>query len=132
MLSAASDYFAAMFTSPVLEATQEEVALRDMDSDALLTLVNYCYTGEPPYSLITFPLTNTSPMMLFFQQKTPYQILDASCSRNYFCVRNKYMLNVVSCFSYFHNCIIFIFRQFYFTRHFYVIYTPLKFSDLNM
>lgn len=46
VLSAASDYFAAMFTSPVLEATQEEVALRDMDSDALLTLVNYCYTGS--------------------------------------------------------------------------------------
>ncbi|XP_045135998.1 kelch-like protein 5 isoform X3 [Portunus trituberculatus] len=45
VLSAASDYFAAMFTSPVLEATQEEVALRDMDSDALLTLINYCYTG---------------------------------------------------------------------------------------
>ncbi|XP_069189619.1 kelch-like protein 5 isoform X2 [Procambarus clarkii] len=45
VLSAASDYFAAMFTSPVLEATQEEVAMRDMDSDALLTLVNYCYTG---------------------------------------------------------------------------------------
>ncbi|XP_069941276.1 kelch-like protein 5 isoform X2 [Cherax quadricarinatus] len=45
VLSAASDYFAAMFTSPVLEATQEEVAMRDMDSDALLILVNYCYTG---------------------------------------------------------------------------------------
>ncbi|XP_042233010.1 kelch-like protein 5 isoform X2 [Homarus americanus] len=45
VLSAASDYFAVMFTSPVLEATQEEVAMRDMDSDALLTLVNYCYTG---------------------------------------------------------------------------------------
>ncbi|XP_042205918.1 kelch-like protein 1 [Homarus americanus] len=46
VLSAASDYFAVMFTSPVLEATQEEVAMRDMDSDALLTLVNYCYTGK--------------------------------------------------------------------------------------
>ncbi|KAK3881543.1 hypothetical protein Pcinc_014015 [Petrolisthes cinctipes] len=46
VLSAASDYFAAMFTSPVLEATQEEVALRDMDAEALLTLVNYCYTGS--------------------------------------------------------------------------------------
>lgn len=45
VLSAASDYFAAMFTSPVLEATQEEVAMRDMDADALHTLVNYCYTG---------------------------------------------------------------------------------------
>ncbi|XP_069985042.1 kelch-like protein 5 isoform X2 [Penaeus vannamei] len=45
VLSAASDYFAAMFTSPVLEATQEEVVMRDMDSDALQTLINYCYTG---------------------------------------------------------------------------------------
>ncbi|XP_063614176.1 kelch-like protein 5 isoform X1 [Penaeus indicus] len=34
-----------MFTSPVLEATQEEVVMRDMDSDALQTLINYCYTG---------------------------------------------------------------------------------------
>lgn len=46
VLSAASDYFAAMFTSPVLEATQEEVVMRDMDSDALQTLINYCYTGN--------------------------------------------------------------------------------------
>ncbi|XP_076062462.1 kelch-like protein 5 isoform X1 [Oratosquilla oratoria] len=45
VLSAASDYFAAMFTSPVLEASQEEVVLRDMDSCALQTLINYCYTG---------------------------------------------------------------------------------------
>lgn len=46
VLSAASDYFAAMFTSPVLEATQEEVVMRDMDPDALTTLVHYCYTGS--------------------------------------------------------------------------------------
>lgn len=66
MLSAASDYFAAMFTSPVLEATQEEVALRDMDSEALLTLVNYCYTGEPPLlSCLTY--TNCIIHILLFK-----------------------------------------------------------------
>ena len=46
ILSAASDYFAAMFMSNVLEATMEEVELKDVDSDALLALVQYIYNGE--------------------------------------------------------------------------------------
>ncbi|XP_014663237.1 PREDICTED: kelch-like protein 5 [Priapulus caudatus] len=46
VLSAASDYFAAMFTSDVREAQQEEVPLKDVDSDSVLALVEYCYTGQ--------------------------------------------------------------------------------------
>jgi hypothetical protein len=46
MLSAASDYFAAMFTSSLREATQEEIEMHDVDPDALWELVRYCYTGS--------------------------------------------------------------------------------------
>lgn len=46
VLAAASDYFAAMFTNDLREATQDEVQLKDVDSDALGGLVQYCYTGQ--------------------------------------------------------------------------------------
>uniref|UniRef100_T1IKY9 Kelch-like protein diablo n=1 Tax=Strigamia maritima TaxID=126957 RepID=T1IKY9_STRMM len=46
VLSAACDYFAAMFTNDVREATQEEVAMKDVDADALWALIHYCYTGK--------------------------------------------------------------------------------------
>ncbi|XP_065585037.1 kelch-like protein 5 isoform X2 [Artemia franciscana] len=45
ILSAASDYFDAMFTSDVREANQTEVEIRQVDPDALQSLVQYCYTG---------------------------------------------------------------------------------------
>ncbi len=46
VLSAASDYFAAMFTSDVREATQKEVVMQNVDPQALVALVDYIYTGE--------------------------------------------------------------------------------------
>ena len=46
VLSAASDYFAAMFTSGLAEAKQEEVLLPQIDPDCLEILLQYCYTGE--------------------------------------------------------------------------------------
>lgn len=46
VLSAASDYFAAMFTSDVREATMEEVKMKEVDPDALAAVVNFAYTGE--------------------------------------------------------------------------------------
>ena len=46
MLSSASDYFSAMFTSDVLEATQSEVNMKDVDPDAMTALVKYMYDGE--------------------------------------------------------------------------------------
>ena len=46
VLSAASDYFEAMFTNDVREATEEEVKMQDVDPDALQALVEYMYTGE--------------------------------------------------------------------------------------
>ncbi|XP_040121057.1 kelch-like protein 4 isoform X1 [Oryx dammah] len=45
VLSAVSDYFAAMFTNDVLEAKQKEVKMEGIDPDALNSLVQYAYTG---------------------------------------------------------------------------------------
>ncbi|XP_008987816.2 kelch-like protein 4 [Callithrix jacchus] len=45
VLSAVSDYFAAMFTNDVLEAKQEEVRMEGVDPNALNSLVQYAYTG---------------------------------------------------------------------------------------
>nr|KAF6492322.1 kelch like family member 4 [Molossus molossus] len=45
VLSAVSDYFAAMFTNDVLEAKQEEVKMEGVDPNALNSLVQYAYTG---------------------------------------------------------------------------------------
>lgn len=46
VLSAVSDYFAAMFTSDVKEAKQEEIKMEGVDPDALTSLVHFAYTGE--------------------------------------------------------------------------------------
>ena len=46
VLSASSDYFAAMFTNDFGESFQNEIELQGVDPDALETLVNYCYTGK--------------------------------------------------------------------------------------
>ena len=46
VLSASSDYFAAMFTNDVREATEDEIKMRDVDPDALADLVQYMYTGK--------------------------------------------------------------------------------------
>ncbi|KAM8733123.1 kelch-like protein 4 isoform X1 [Sparus aurata] len=45
VLSAVSDYFAAMFTSDVREAKQEEIKMEGVDPEALRSLVNFAYTG---------------------------------------------------------------------------------------
>ena len=46
VLSAASDYFAAMFTNDVREASMEEIKMKDVDPDALAAIVNFAYTGN--------------------------------------------------------------------------------------
>uniref|UniRef100_A0A8C4QNS8 Kelch-like family member 4 n=1 Tax=Eptatretus burgeri TaxID=7764 RepID=A0A8C4QNS8_EPTBU len=46
VLSAVSDYFAAMFTSEVREARQNEVRMEAVDPAALWALVHYAYTGR--------------------------------------------------------------------------------------
>ncbi|XP_028923178.1 kelch-like protein 4 [Ornithorhynchus anatinus] len=45
VLSAVSDYFAAMFTNDVREAKQKEIKMEGVDPDALKALVHYAYTG---------------------------------------------------------------------------------------
>ncbi|XP_069602203.1 kelch-like protein 4 isoform X2 [Ranitomeya imitator] len=45
VLSAVSDYFAAMFTNDVREAKEEEIKMEGVDPDALKSLVHYAYTG---------------------------------------------------------------------------------------
>lgn len=46
VLSAVSDYFAAMFTSDVRDAKQEEIKMEGVDPEALRSLVHFAYTGE--------------------------------------------------------------------------------------
>lgn len=46
VLSAVSDYFAAMFTNDVREAKEEEIKMEGVDPDALQALVHYAYTGK--------------------------------------------------------------------------------------
>lgn len=46
ILSSASDYFAAMFMSDVVEATQEEVHMKDVDPEAMFALIRYMYVGH--------------------------------------------------------------------------------------
>lgn len=46
VLSAGSEYFAAMFTSSLRESAQNEIELMNVDGDALWALVLYCYTGD--------------------------------------------------------------------------------------
>ena len=45
VLSAASDYFAAMFNSDCREATEKEVVMQNIDSEALAELIQFMYTG---------------------------------------------------------------------------------------
>ncbi|XP_077258848.1 kelch-like protein 5 [Temnothorax americanus] len=45
VLSAGSEYFAAMFTSSLRESAQNEIELMEVDGDTLWALVLYCYTG---------------------------------------------------------------------------------------
>ena len=44
-MSSVSDYFAAMFTSDVCEAKQEEIKMEGIDPNALWDLVQFAYTG---------------------------------------------------------------------------------------
>ncbi|XP_077200122.1 kelch-like protein 1 isoform X2 [Paroedura picta] len=45
VLSSVSDYFAAMFTSDVCEAKQEEIKMEGIDPSSLWDLVQFAYTG---------------------------------------------------------------------------------------
>lgn len=45
MLSAASDYFRAMFSAPMRESTQSEIVLQNVKGSTLKDLVEYCYNG---------------------------------------------------------------------------------------
>ncbi|KAK6493626.1 kelch-like protein 5 isoform X2 [Huso huso] len=46
VLSSVSDYFAAMFTSDLREAKQDEIKMEGVDPNALWALVQYAYTGH--------------------------------------------------------------------------------------
>lgn len=53
VLSSVSDYFAAMFTSDVCEAKQEEIKMEGIDPNALWDLVQFAYTGIVMHRLYT-------------------------------------------------------------------------------
>lgn len=72
VLSSVSDYFAAMFTSDVREAKQDEVKMEGVDPDALWVLVQYAYTGTEKYwplfietSICIFAGTQTQEKCMF-------------------------------------------------------------------
>lgn len=46
LLAAASDYFAAMFTGNMVEASMASIEIQGVEPAALQLLVNYCYSGE--------------------------------------------------------------------------------------
>lgn len=46
VLSSVSDYFAAMFTSDVREARQEEIKMEGVEPNSLWSLIQYAYTGN--------------------------------------------------------------------------------------
>uniref|UniRef100_A0A8C6G271 Kelch like family member 5 n=1 Tax=Moschus moschiferus TaxID=68415 RepID=A0A8C6G271_MOSMO len=46
VLSSVSDYFAAMFTSDVREARQEEIKMEGVEPNSLWSLIQYAYTGR--------------------------------------------------------------------------------------
>lgn len=46
VLAAASPYFLAMFTGNMLESRQVEVCLHDLEFKALISVVEYCYSGK--------------------------------------------------------------------------------------
>lgn len=49
VLSAASDYFSAMFTGDLMEANMNRVVLEDTDPIALQALIDFCYSGNFHY-----------------------------------------------------------------------------------
>jgi hypothetical protein len=46
VLSAASPYFRAMFTSDMSESKQSKITLHDVDAASVSALVNFAYTGK--------------------------------------------------------------------------------------
>ena len=46
LLSASSDYFAAMFTGGMVEQNMDTVEIQGVDGGALRQLVDYCYAGK--------------------------------------------------------------------------------------
>lgn len=46
VLSAGSEYFAAMFRNSLVESTQNEIELKEINGEALWALVQYCYSGS--------------------------------------------------------------------------------------
>ena len=45
VLSVASEYFSAMFTSQLIESKQNEIVLENVEVEAMNALIPYCYTG---------------------------------------------------------------------------------------
>ncbi|KAK6039519.1 BTB/POZ domain protein, partial [Cooperia oncophora] len=46
VLSTCSDYFKAMFTSNMAEIRKEEIEMVNVESGALIALIDFCYSGR--------------------------------------------------------------------------------------
>ncbi|KAG8038857.1 hypothetical protein G9C98_003164 [Cotesia typhae] len=61
VLSASSEYFAAMFTSSLRESNQNEIELKKVDPDALWALIQYCYTDAVVKACCQFLIKQLHP-----------------------------------------------------------------------
>lgn len=75
VLSAASDYFAAMFMNDVKEASMEEIRMKDVDPDAMVAIVNYAYTGKIPLQEDTVESLLSTACLLQLSE-----VVEACCS----------------------------------------------------
>lgn len=66
VLSASSQYFAKIFKSTPKELIPDEIEMKEIDGDALLALVQYCYTGENPIQVEKKSFYTVLRMLLLF------------------------------------------------------------------
>lgn len=71
VLSAASEYFRAMFLTPLKESVEADIELKSVKGAILKELINYCYSGA-----------------LFFTEKNVQEILEAAI---------EYQFNDIAC-----------------------------------
>ena len=65
VLSSVSDYFAAMFTSDVREARQEEIKMEGVEPNSLWSLIQYAYTGNKSENKMNKNLLDLSCIIRF-------------------------------------------------------------------
>lgn len=89
VLAAVSDYFHAMFAGKLEESMVRTISLHDMDEKAILSLVDYAYTGH-----ITFSVNNVQSLIVTANMLHVQKVVDVCCRF----LENK--LHVSNCLSF--------------------------------